>query len=85
MAKVAAKKPEVNLRLDSAAGEGSPTTPGMHPKTSCWGSRPSWAPLHPSSQRFPFSVGFFFFFPGRVSVGGTDIRTENEPEGEGDL
>lgn len=78
-AKVAAKKLEVNLRLDSAVGEGSSTTPGMHPKTSCWGRRPSWAALHPSSHRFVFL--FFVFWGTEVSVGGgTDIRTENEPE-----
>lgn len=64
--------------MDSAVGEGSSTTPGMHPKTSCWGRRPSWAALHPSSHRFIFY--FFVFWGTEVSVGGTDIRTENEPE-----
>ena len=59
-AKVAAKKLEVNLRLDSAVGEGSSTTPGMHPETSCWEQRPSRAALHPSSHRFPL----LWFFVG---------------------
>ena len=76
-AKVAAKKLEVNLRLDSAVGEGSSTTPGMHPKTSCWEQRPS-RPLHT-----PVHTGFLllWFLLGEGEHGGTDIRTENEPEG----
>ena len=76
-AKVAAKKLEVNLRLDSAVGEGSSTTPGMHPKTSCWEQRPG-RPL-----RTPVHTGFLllWFLLGEGEHGGTDIRTENEPEG----
>lgn len=59
--KVAAKKPEVNLRLDSAVptAGGSSTTPGMHPKTSRWGRRPSWADPHPRIH-----TGFVCFFGG---------------------
>lgn len=65
-AKVAAKKLEVNLRLDSAVGEGSSTTPGMHPKTSCWEQRPGW-PL-----RTPVHTGFLllWFLLGEGEHGG---------------
>lgn len=58
VAKVAAKKPEVNLSLDSAAGEGSSTTPGMHPKTITLGEE---AQLGHSALQFTpfFSVTFF--------------------------
>lgn len=83
-AKVAAKKPKVNLRLDSAVVEASSTTPGMHPNTSCWGRRPS-RPLCTPVHTDIFCFCFYLFLLGVVSVEGTDIRTENEQEGMGEI
>lgn len=82
VAKVAAKKPKVNLRLDSAVWRPPPQPQACTLTHHAGGGGPAGR----SAPQFTpiFSVLFLFFVWRGGECGGTDIRTENEPEGMGE-
>lgn len=75
-AKVAAKKLEINLMLDSAVGEGLLHSPRHAPSDNMLGQEARLG--HSAPQVTPVFV--VVVGERRVSMGRTDIRTENEPE-----